>query len=1009
MSNNNLGAAATFGTETQRQIVDEQRRANSSESGHINKCTIVVLTSLNAHGRFSYMSASEQLHERPIEGKVMDRLPSLIERASGPSTDQNSAYYILHPNNGVPTRIDERIKVGEGDAVIVSYTVNKAVSEMHGSLSLALFSAGETDLADLAAEFGVHSISIVEESKAGPYIRALATQVENLQTVNITSIDETDGAFDKAVIDYSALPANPVTVLSGAVRTFIMQTISGEIVAAIPNNGELNVKQPTNATPVNLNEDFDAEDEVVDQQEDGEEEEVAAGTDLFGYKAETLSVEQMSEALEAIGYTLDAMNEDGIRESFETEQAIWLEKGESAEEEDEEVEVDGEDDDAEDEEEADEEVEEDFDAVQFLASVLVAEELDRAGLKVLIRTQDLPVMKKDTVETLTAKLLELVEGASEQEMVELLNTFVGALQEHEIACPNMLAALPSDEEDEEEDLDEEESDEEESEDDESEEEEEEDEDEVQHQIDAVTDPLDYFQFAGGLLSAEQRAAAVTAMGEDASTMTIVQVMKAFTRIQGQANEEVEAEDAEAETSNAEQVVELLRQYDDATIQHVAESLGILVDECETADEMIEAIINGGSEDDFAAIEEMATNYGVDLSEIADTDGLSFVDALLAVLPEFLSDDEAAEQEDEGDNEVEADDEEDEEEDEAEGDAPEAEAETNDHLKFVKDVDTTNSVGPMLSVDMDQTLIINFTLTDGDTYGPIESELSDVNGFNYRYPFNLGKPGKAPGSMHLPAQSILDVLERVGTTRFLANPKTFDIETWAESLEQTIKQDLDATLYAGRIEDGMDPTEAGLIVGDFIDEEEMAQAAEMGYLDEDGLDEMQGDHLPLASLYSAKSRVRPVQVDTAHVALHTTVMNVAVPGFWGDSEVSRLVQAAVNRVISLAETVEGIKVYAGFTMESAALLNNDRLFEALTALRAMENVQSYSAADAANFDDAEDVIEVASALDSRDLPLAVLSGGLAAATFDNGGDLTVLVLCSPQDEEDESEEDEGDDE
>lgn len=1005
MSNNNLGAAATFGTETQRQIADEQRRANSSESGHINKCTIVVLTSLNAHGRFSYMSASEQLHEKQIEGKVMDRLPNLIERASGPSTDQNSAYYILHPNNGVPTRIDERIKVGEGDAVIVSYTVNKAVSEMHGSLSLALFSAGETDLADLAAEFGVHSISIVEESKAGPYIRALATQVENLQTVNITSIDETDGAFDKAVIDYSALPANPVTVLSGAVRTFIMQTISGEIVAAIPNNGELNVKQPTNATPVNLNEDFDAEDEVVDQNE-GSEEEVAAGTDLFGYKAETLSVEQMSEALEAIGYTLDAMNEDGIRESFETEQAIWLEKSESGDESA---------DDAEDEEEEEEDgEEEDFDAVQFLASVLVAEELDRAGLKVLVRTQDITVMKKDTVETLTAKLLEVVEGATEQEMIELLNTFVGALQEHEIACPNMLAALSSDEEDEEE-LDEEESDEEESEEDESEDsDEEEDEDEVQHQIDAVTDPLDYFQFAGGMLTAEQRAAAVTAMGEDASTMTIVQVMKAFTRIQGQANEEVEAEDVE--TSNAEQVVELLRQYDDATIQHVAESLGILVDECETADEMIEAIINGGSEDDFAAVEEIATNYGVDLSEIADEDGLSFVDALLAVLPEFLADDESADQEDEGESDEEAEDEEgdfvdDEEEDEEEDSAEQAaESETNDHLKFVKDVDTTNSVGPMLSVDMDQTLIINFTLTDGDTYGPIESELSDVNGFNYRYPFNLGKPGKAPGSMHLPAQSILDILERVGTTRFLANPKTFDIETWAESLEQTIKQDLDANLYAGRIEDGMDPTEAGLIVGDFIDEEEMAQAAEMGYLDEDGLDEMQGDHLPLASLYSAKSRVRPVQVDTAHVALHTTVMNVAVPGFWGDSEVSRLVQAAVNRVISLAETVEGIKVYAGFTMESAALLNNDRLFEALTALRAMENVQSYSAADAANFDDAEDVIEVASALDSRDLPLAVLSGGLAAATFDNGGDLTVLVLCSPEDEEeDESAEDEGDDE
>lgn len=998
MSNNNLGAAASFGSETQKQISDEQRRAHSAESGHLNKCTIVVLTSLNAHGRFSYMSADEQLHEKSIEGKVMDRLPSLIERATGPSTDQNSAYYILHPNNGVPTRIDERIKVGEGDAVIVSYTVNKAVSEMHGSLSLALFSAGESDLSDLAAEFGVHSISIVEESKAGNYIQALAAQVEALQTVNITSIDETDGALDKAVIDYSALPANPVTVLSGAVRTFIMQTIGGEIVAAIPNNGELNVKQPTNATPVNLSEDFDAEDEVVDQHEGGDEEEVATGTDLFGYKAETLSVEQMTEALEAIGYDLTAMNEDGIRESFDTEQAIWLEKADSAE-------VDGEDDDAEDEEEDEEETEDgDFDAVQFLASVLVAEELDRAGLKVLIRTQDLPVMKKDTVETLTAKLLELVEGATEEEMVELLNTFVGALQEHEIACPNMLAALSSDEEEDEEDSEEEEDsedDEDEDEDDSEEEEDAEDDDgdDLQEQIDAVTDPLDYFQFTGGALTAEQRAAAVAAMGEDASAMTIVQVMKAFTRIQSQTSP-IAADDEADLSSNVDELTALLGQYDEATVQHVAESLGILVDECETADEMIEAIANGGNEDDFAAVEEIATNYGVDLSEVADGRELNFVDALLAVLPAFLNDDEVSDDEDEDEDADEAG----EDEVEAEGDAP---AE-NDHLKFVKSVDTTNRVGPMLTVDMDQTLIINFTLTDGDTYSPIESELSDINGFNYRYPFNLGKAGKAPGAMHLPAQSLLDIIERTSTTRFMADPSTFDVAAWSESLEATLEDEIASSLYAGRIEDGMDPNEAGLVVGEFIDEEEIAQATELGYIDEDQFAELQGDHLPIASLYSAKSRVRPVQVDTAHVALHTTVMNVAVPGFWGDSDVSLLVQAAVNRVIALAGTVEGIKVYAGFTFESAALLNNDRLFEALTALRTMEGVQSYSAADAANFDDAEDVIEVAGALDARDLPLSILSGGLAAATFDNGGDLTVLVQCSPEEEESE-EEDEGEDE
>lgn len=1003
MSNNNLGAAASFGTETQKQIANEQRRANSSESGHVNKCTIVVLTALNAHNRFSYLSADEQLCEKPIEGKVMDRLPNLIERASGASTDQNSAYYILHPNNGVPTRIDERIKVGEGDAVIISYTVNKAVSEMHGSLSLALFSAGESDLADLAAEFGIHAISIVEESKAGGYIQALAAQVEALNIVNITSIDETDGALDKAVIDYSALPANPVTVLSGAVRTFIMQTISSEIVAAIPNNGELNVKQPTNSTPVDLNEDFDAEDEVVDQQ-DGGEDEAAVGTDLFGYKAETLSVEQMSEALEAIDYDLSAMDEDGIRESFETEQAIWLAKSDDA------AADDADDAEDEEEEEEDDEDEEGFDAVQFLASLLMAEDFDRDALKVLVRTQDLKVMKSDTVETLSAKLLELVEGATEEEMFELINTFVGALQEREIECPNMLATIAEEEDSEEEDADEEdgedeEEDSEEEEDEDSEEEtEEEDGDELQDQIEAVTDPLDYFQFPGGALSAEQRMAAVEAMGENVEGLTIVQVMKAFTRIQGQTNEIAVEEDAEL--SNVEQLTALLGQYDEATVQHVAESLGILVDECETVDEMIEAIANGGNEDDFAAVEEIATNYGVDLSEVADGEELDFVDALLAVLPSFLNDDEVGEQEEEEEDSEDEEDADDEDEDEVEA-AGDATAE-NDHLKFVKSVDTSNRVGPMLTVDMDQTLIINFTLTDGDTYAPIESELSDINGFNYRYPFNLGKAGKAPGAMHLPAQSLLDIIERTSTTRFMANPATFDVAAWAESLEATLEDEIASSLYAGRIEEGLDPTEAGLIVGDFIDDEEMQQASELGYIDADQFDELQGDHLPIAGLYSAKSRVRPVQVDTAHVALHTTVMNVAVPGFWGDSDVSLLVQAAVNRVIALAGTVENIRVYAGFTFESAALLNNDRLFAALTALRTMEGVQSYSAADAANFDDAEDVIEVASALDTRDLPLSILSGGLAAATFDNGGDLTVLVQCSPEDEESE-EEDEGDDE
>ncbi|QZE60239.1 hypothetical protein pEaSNUABM35_00322 [Erwinia phage pEa_SNUABM_35] len=998
MSENNLGAAATFGSETQKQLNDQQRRAHSAESGHVNKCTIVVLTALNAHGRFSYLTADEQLRERSIEGKVMDRLPDLIGRASGPSTDPNSAYHILHPNNGVPTRIDERIKVGEADSVIISYTVNKAVSEMYGSLSLALFSAGESDIADLAAEYGIHSISIVEEAKAPDYIKALTEQVEALNIVNLTSIDEADGAFEKPVINYSALPGNPINVLSGAVRTFIMQTLNGEVFAAIPNNGELNVKQPTNATPVNLDEDFDSEDEVVDQQGGESDDEEVTGTDLFGYKAETLTVAQMTEALEALSYDVSAMDEAGIRESFETEQQIWMEGNDAAEE-------DGEEEDAEDEEESDDEDSE-FDPSLYLGHLLSADQLDRSALKVLVRTQDLKVMKSDTEETLTAKLLELVEGATEQEMAELIDTFVGALQEREIDCPNLLAALSSDEDEEEDAEESEEEDEEESEDEESEDED--DSDSVQDQIDAVTDPLDYFQFAGGSLTAEQRVAAVEAMGEDVTGLNIVQVMKAFSRIQGQTNEiDVDAEESE---SNVAELEALLGQYDDATVQHVAESLGVNVDECETAEDMIEAIVNGGTEDQFAAVEEIATSYGVDLSEVADGEDLDFVDAVLSVLPSFLSDDE--QEEDEEDEESEEEESEDgEEEDEDEQDS-EIDSSENESLKFIKSVNSDNAVGTLLAVDMDQTVVINFTLTDGDTYSAVESELVDINGFNYRFPFNLGKASKgtAPGSMLLPAQSLLDIVERVNTTRFLADPKTFDIGAWAESLEATLAEEIPVALYADRIEDGVDPSEAGLVVGDFLDEEELEAATELGHIDADDASELNGDHLPLASLYNARSRVRPVRVDSAYVALHTTVMNVALPGFWSEAPVQRMIQAAVNRVINLAESVENVKVYAAFTMESAALLNNGRLFEALATLREFEHVQSYSAADAANFDDAEDVIEVAGSLDTRDLPLSVLAGGLAGASFDNGGDLTILVPCFTQEEDaDEEEGDDGDDE
>lgn len=993
MSDNTLGAAARFGTEVQQQVADEQRRAHSAESGHINKCTIVVLTTIDAHQRYSYMSAEEQLCEQPVTGKVIDRLPTLLEHTAGPSTDPNSAYHILHPNNGVPTRIDERIKVGEGNVVIVSYTVNKAVSEMHGSLSLALFSSvTDSDLSDTAAKYGIHAIAIVEEEKAHAFIQGLAKQVEALQTVNITRIDETNGAFDREVFDYAALPGNPIHVVSGAVRTFIMQSESGEVFAAIPNNGDLNVKpiNQSTAAPVDLEEDFEQDEEVQDEQ-GAEDDSEPTGAELFGIKAESLTVEQMTEALVDIGYNTSGMDEDGIRESFETEQTIWLEK-------------EGEDATAVDD--SDEEETEAFNPVQYLASLLGAEAFDRRALKALALSQELRVVKSDTEETLTQKLLDLVEDASEQELHELVTAFTEVLGARGIECPVLASAIEEEEDEEEDDESESESDDEEEEEEEDgDDDEEESDDEDELSVDDVTDPLDYFRFEGGDLTHEQRAAAVEAMGEDVTGMNIIQVMKAFKRIQAQTAEIEINEEEETDTSSEDEVRALLSQYDDETIQHVAESIGILVDECETVDDMIEAILNGGSEDDYASIEAIAELHDIDTD--LDIGEMGWADAMLLVLPTFLSNEAEGDQEaaDEQDEEEDVD----HEEPQAGRPAPMFTPSENNDKKFLKAIDTENPIGPMLSVEMDQALIINFTLTDGDTYREIEAELDAINDVNYRFPFNQGKAGKPQGAMHMPAQSLLTMMEEAGFSRFLADPETFDVSKWAASLESTLNASIASTLYADRIEEGADPYEAGIVVGEFIDEEELAEAEELGHIDASQFDELRGDHLPIASLYNARNAVRPVNVDNAFVALNTTVLNVAIPGFWGDAPVDRLVQAAVNRVIALASTVENVTVFAGFTMESAALLNNDDLFRALSELRGMEGVQSYSAADVAKFAEAEDVIEVASSLDDREWPFRVLTSGIADATFENGGDLTVLVPCTFEDEDVEDEDEDGDDE
>ncbi len=974
--NNNLSASAKFGTDIQTQAQNDQRRKNSAESGVLNRSTVIVVTQIDAAGAYSFLNVEDQLREFPINGKTIDRLPRLIERASGKTPDTNSAYHIFSPENGVPTGIAERVKFDDNaHALIVTYTVNKAVSEMHGLLSLALFSSAGDDLLDLSAEYGIHAIFIVDAAAAGPVVSALTEQLSQMQSVNISSIDD---STDRPVISYDKLPGNPTIVVSGAVRTFIKQN-GGEVFAVIPNNGELNVKQQNNqaAGAVDLEEDFEASDEVVDDSQAEEEE--PHGEELFGLRAETLTLEQMSEALEAIGYPVSEMAEEGIRETFDTEQNAYLE-GESAT-------LEGESDDSDGEEGEEEEQT----AGEIIAALIDSDSLDRDAVRLLAKSQELIVYKSDTVETITARIVAWADEniESSEELEELLNIFVGLLGDKDIACAEMgsyvasLSGEESSEEEEDADADEEEEDE--------EDEEEEDEEEAALDPSSITDPLDFFQFAGGDLSHEQRVAAVVAMGENVEGLNLIQVMKAFNRIKDQQIEE---------PSDAQ--IQLLTELSDLNRVQLLCLAGLLelddtVNNEMTVDQIVDVILQINAAD---ALSRVVAQYGIgdDEAQALVGDEATYFEALLTLLPDLVAEinGEDEEVEDESENEP-----------------------AGNDKKFLRSVSNESSAGPMIGVEFNQILIVNFSLTDGNTFAPIQRELADINGLNYRVPTNLGSKSKGTcqGALLAPAQALLDMIETTGESRFLADPQTFDVDAWAQSLQLTLDSTMPRALYQDRIPEGADPTEVGLVVGDFgeddLDEDGMASEEFDAEEFEESENEFFGDNLPIHTLYNARTKVLPVQLDDLFVVMHTTVLNAALPGFWGvdEEKLENMIQSIINRVEAYIAGDTKVKVYCAFTMESAALLSNSRLFQALTLLRGIDNVQSYSASDAARFEKADDVIEVASTLDTRDLPLTVLSSEMASYTFENGGDLTVLIPCFEEelDEEDEGEEEDGDDE
>lgn len=962
-----------FGTAAHAAASDAQKLDAGSSA---ERSTVIVVLSPTVSGNQLFRAESNgNVVQTVLQGKALNRIVDLL----GMAGQSEPAYEILGPNGGAASSIDERIKLKDSAANILRYTVNGNVAKIKSAVSASLFKVAEkaandnTTLATIAARFGVHAVAVVNEDQSYAVvenIRDQFTAYESSETSFVVAAKATQEQIHAPLIDWNIEGVLDLAVLlEGTAESFVVRSELHRVNFLINPNKGSNVSTEQKSLEV-----FKRADQS------------------------SVTTEEKANALIALGYSLDAMPDEEIAESYIEERKTFLhEVGAAISPEEEE------------EEESDEE---EANASEVVAGILLEANLDREQLKALVYLLEMKVMKSDTVETLTVKILEAVESFDYDQVWAFAmeaNTKLGGVA----GFGDWINAQAEEEETEEEETEEESEESEEESEEETEEEEEESDDEESEEESEF--------------SAEEQLADL--LGEHMADRLIVRAIARSSTLQIKIFKSDDADSIFAK------IAEQIGAFDEDQFVALIHSLA--------DDETIAATF-----DDWADFEFDNTDYEALLAESdgsqlshaervaalefvgIDTDGLNMVQVLKTFAEYHASvveddedgegeqedgeeeeiDDKAGYEEDseeESDDEESEDDSEEEEEENAEDEnyALSAESVADQNQKFLSGSTDSDVVGSLLTVSQNQTLVINFCLTDRNTFEDIAEELENIEGVDYRVPFNMTEDRE--GSMYLPTTVILDALNGAASAPFHASSQDFNVEKFAAQLHNTLRSQIDSLIYEGRLPAGQDATTTGLVLGDFADENEEDLDDE---LDPDYLNELAGDHIPMASLYNAHLSVRPISADDDHTVVTGVVLNIAVPCIWGLDlkKIKPFVTSAYNRVLAHFGESDAT-IYVGFTMNSSSLVNEENLNAVLTSVRDMASdeveVSSYSLADVQRVNESEDLMEAAHAIGSNNLPLLLLGSGVADAAFANGGDLTLLLSPVIDMDEDDSEEDE----
>lgn len=943
-----------FGTAAHNANLTAQN-LNQGSSG--TKSTVVVLLCPTVNGNQIYRAENNgNVTQTVAQGKALNRLTDLLAVAG---TDA-AVLEVLGTRGGAAASIDERVKLKDSAAMILRYTVNGNVERLQKLISEALFKVAEkaandnTTLASYASRFGVHAIAVTSESSSHVVVNSLRDQLEAIERNEANFVPALKANVDQInapVINWNETKAD-IVLLEGAALSFVVRSEVTRVNFLI--------------NPIKGNK-------------------VGNALDVFKRENQsTVTIEEKADALIAIGYDLGAMPDEEIVLAYNSERADFLEGAGEAATESEENDLETEDgvEEGDDEETEEDEDSEEFDAAETLAGILLNANLDRAGLKKLVFVAGGKVFTSDTEETLTTKLLDLVGAFDYNELFafilaaneklggnDALATYIYAESE-EVNDDGEETEEDSEDEDDSEDADEDQDDAEDSEDEDGEDE------------DATFDPVSEF---ASLIAAE--------VGEGELNRDAVRVIARSASFGLTTFKKQSATDilelilnalAETEFSDVEEFEQLVRELgeNETVAAHFPSFVGYEVNPVDYTElfqfeggelshvHRVAALESAGEEienDGKVAVLKQFEQYRLDNGYVADEDG--------------EDEDQDEDQDEEGSESA------DEETEEGDDEAEEAEEQNDEN--FVEE-SSSNDLGTFLRVRQEQTLLVNFTLTDRDTFENISEELADQAGVNYRVPFNL--TDEVEGAMYLPLTVATDLLSGSASMPFMSERSTFNVETYSEKLGNTMRSQLDALLYEGRLEAGQDPYENGLVLGDFIDDEDEIDEDD---LSEEYLSDLIGDHIPMASLYNAHVSVRPVTVDTESTVLNTVVLNIALPCIWGldKKKVSALVQSAYNRVIAhVGET--DMKVYVGFTLNAGSLVSDEALRNVVKSVSDMASdeieVASYTTNDVQRVNEADDLMEAAMSLGTTNLPLILLSSGVAEAAFANGGDLTLLL-------------------